>query len=90
MTIEQGDEPNIDPKREGAELASITRRKWLKIVIVLVLLYVGLVVTFESLLGYFQPTYASTLVIATTSDDGEERQRVLEALNIDGELYVAV
>jgi hypothetical protein len=90
MTIEQGDEPYINPKHEGVELVVLAQRRWPKFVVLLVLLYFGLVVIFESLLGYFQPTYASTLIIATTSDDGEERQRVLQALNIDGELYVAV
>ena len=39
--------------------------KALKIVVIVALVYVGIVVAFESLLGYFQPANASTVIITT-------------------------
>jgi len=63
--------------------------KALKIVATVVLIYVGIVVAFESLLGYFQPTAGSTLVITTFDGDGTPHDRVLSRLESDGQLYVA-
>jgi len=63
--------------------------KTLKIIsISLVVVYIGLVVLFESWLGYSQPSNQNTLVI-TTFDDQEAKQRVLSAVNNDGKLYVS-
>mgnify|MGYP001379013417 FL=1 len=63
--------------------------KILKIIsISLVVLYIGLVVLFESWLGYSQPSNQNTLVI-TTFDNQEAKQRVLSAVNNDGKLYVS-
>ena len=45
--------------------------KALKIVGIVLLVYVGIVVVFESLLGYFQPGGDYTMVITTTSADGD-------------------
>ncbi len=61
----------------------------LKIAAVLALVYVGIVVAFESLIGYFQPADASTLVISTTGPDGDAHERVVSRLDSDGKLYVA-
>ncbi|MBV1878935.1 MAG: nitroreductase family deazaflavin-dependent oxidoreductase [Pseudomonadales bacterium] len=63
--------------------------KIFKIVSILVLVYVGIVVAFESLLGYFQPQDQSTLVIITTSDQGIKTERVLARLQVADKLYVA-
>jgi hypothetical protein len=63
--------------------------KAVKIVFVLVLAYVGVVVTFESLLGYFQPASETTLVITTTDRDGMAHERVLARIENEGKLYVA-
>ncbi len=63
--------------------------KTLKIVGIVVLVYVGIVVTFESLIGYFQPTAGSTLVITTFEADGTPHDRVVSRLESDGQLYVA-
>ena len=52
-------------------------------------LYVLVVVGFESMLGYTQPENQGTLVI-TTFDDGEPHDRVVSRIHIDDELYVAV
>ena len=63
--------------------------KILKIIsISLVAVYIGLVVLFESWLGYSQPTNANSLVI-TTFKDVEAKDRVLSAVNNDGKLYVS-
>tara|TARA_B110000014_G_scaffold264414_1_gene265775 strand:- start:11617 stop:12021 length:405 start_codon:yes stop_codon:yes gene_type:complete len=54
----------------------------------LALCYIGLVVVFESWLGYSQPTNTNTLVI-TTLDNNQSKDRVLSAVNNDGKLYVS-
>lgn len=63
--------------------------KAVKIIAILVLVYVGIVVTFESLLGYFQPSGQSTLVITTTDEDGTTNDRVLARLESNSQIYVA-
>ncbi len=63
--------------------------KAVKAVGVLVAVYIGIVATFESLLGYFQPEQANTIVITTMDEDGEHR-RVVNRLESNGKLYVAV
>ena len=64
--------------------------KAVKIIAVLLVVYVGIVVTFESLIGYFQPANENTLVITTIDADGTKNDRVLSRLESDGQLYVAV
>jgi len=63
--------------------------KALKILVVVFLAYVGLVVLFESLLGYFQPAGETTLVITTRTSDGVPTDRVLSRIESGGRLYVA-
>ncbi len=63
--------------------------KGLKYLGILVLVYVGIVVAFESLIGIFQPQAGSTLVITTFDDDGSPHDRVLARLETDDQLYVA-
>jgi len=63
--------------------------KILKILGILAAVYVGIVVLFESLLGYFQPTYATTLTITTTDENGNPTDRVLAGIESDDKLYVA-
>ncbi len=60
-----------------------------KIIGILLLVYAGIVVTFESLLGYFQPEGGSTLVITTTDENGTAHDRVLARLESNQQLYVA-
>ena len=60
-----------------------------KILVGIAVLYVLVVVGFESMLGYTQPESQGTLVI-TTFDDGEPHDRVVSRIHIDDELYVAV
>jgi len=63
--------------------------KVLKILAIAVVIYAGVVVAFESLIGYFQPMAGSTLVITTFDDDGTPHDRVVSRLETDGQLYVA-
>jgi hypothetical protein len=63
--------------------------KAVKWIVIVLLAYVAVVVLFESLIGYFQPTNETTLVITTTGDDGAPHDRVLASLESGGQLYVA-
>jgi hypothetical protein len=63
--------------------------KALKILAIAVLVYVGIVVAFESSIGYFQPAGGSTLVITTFDADGTAHDRVVSRLESGGRLYVA-
>jgi hypothetical protein len=63
--------------------------KALKIAVIVVLVYVGIVAAFESLIGYLQPTAGSTLVITTFDRDASPHDRVVSRLESDGRLYVA-
>jgi hypothetical protein len=63
--------------------------KVLKITAIVILGYVGVVVAFESLIGYLQPADRSTLVITTFDGDGTPHGRVVSPLESDGQLYVA-
>ncbi len=60
-----------------------------KRVAILLLAYVGLVVAFESMIGYFQPGGENTLIITTTAADGNTNDRVLARLESNAQLYVA-
>jgi hypothetical protein len=61
----------------------------LKWIVILAIAYVGLVVAFESMLGYLQPAGDGTLVITATDDAGDSNGRVVSRLEHDGRLYVA-
>jgi len=63
--------------------------KALKIVAILFLVYVGVVVLFESMLGYFQPENQGTLVLTTTDEDGISTDRVLVRNVSNGHIYVS-
>lgn len=63
--------------------------KAVKILFFVALAYVVVVVGFESLLGYFQPANASTMVIATTGSDGTVSERVLAQVRHNDKLYAA-
>ena len=60
-----------------------------RLIVILFLVYVGLVATFESMLGIFQPGGQGTLVITTTDADGTTNDRVLARLESNDQLYVA-
>lgn len=63
--------------------------KVVKLIAILLLVYVGIVTAFESLIGYFQPAGSTTLVITTTGEDGTPHDRVLSRLETEGQLYVS-
>ncbi len=63
--------------------------KPVRIIVILGLSYIGLVVLFESMLGYFQPANQSTLIITTISADGSSHDRVVARLESNERLYVA-
>jgi hypothetical protein len=63
--------------------------KALKIAGIAFLVYVGIVATFESLIGTIQPTPESTLTITTFDGDGTPHDRVVSRLQSGGQLYVA-
>ncbi len=60
-----------------------------KILVIVALVYVGIIATFESLLGYFQPADSNTMVITTYDSEGEGADRVVARLESNGALYVA-
>jgi hypothetical protein len=63
--------------------------KALKIVVIVLLVYAGIVTAFESLIGYTQPTPESTVVLTTFDADGTPHDRVVSKLVSDGKIYVA-
>ncbi|MCG8415899.1 MAG: hypothetical protein MI746_16920 [Pseudomonadales bacterium] len=66
------------------------RKTLVKILIGLALFYLGLVVLFESSLGYFQPEAGNTVAITTFDADGEAHRRIVSLLSSNEQLYVAV
>jgi hypothetical protein len=63
--------------------------KAFRILAIVVLIYVGIVAAFESLLGYYQPAGGTTLVITTFDAVGTSHDRVVSRLGSEGKLYVA-
>jgi len=63
--------------------------KALKIGAIVLIAYAGLVVAFESMIGFMQPETETTLVIRTFDADGSSNDRVLARLESDGKVYVA-
>lgn len=63
--------------------------KAVKILVIALLVYVGIVVAFETLIGTLQPASGATLVITTFDPDGTAHDRVVSRLESEGKLYVA-
>jgi hypothetical protein len=61
----------------------------MKVLAVLVIIYVAIVVAFESLIGFIQPANSSTLVLTTFDTDGKGHDRVVSRLDSDGKVYVS-
>ncbi|MEX0618443.1 MAG: nitroreductase/quinone reductase family protein [Pseudohongiellaceae bacterium] len=68
---------------------NVTRGTVVKAIAIVLGVYVGIVVLFESLLGYFQPEAGNTIVITTTTDEGESHDRVVSLLESGEQMYVA-
>ena len=60
-----------------------------KRILIAFVVYVGIVIAFESMIGFFQPENQSTLVITTMDEDGIENDRVLAHLESGGQIFVA-
>jgi len=60
-----------------------------KIILGLIVSYIGVVVIFESMLGYFQPENQSTFIITTMDEKGQGTERVLVQNHLDGKLYAS-
>jgi hypothetical protein len=64
--------------------------KGIKLALILLAVYVGIVVLFESSLGFFQPEAGNTIVIETFDAGGNGYTRVVSLLTSAGNEYVAV
>jgi hypothetical protein len=60
-----------------------------RIVVIALVVYVGIVALFELSIGYFQPGGGTTIVITTTDESGGSRNRVVQRLDSNGQLYIA-
>lgn len=60
-----------------------------KILIGILIAYVGLIVAFESMMGIVQPEQGSVLTITTTGDNGASSDRVVSRLEDNGRIFVS-
>ena len=60
-----------------------------KILIGVLIGYIGLVVAFESMIGFLQPEQGNVLTIVTTGDDGIANDRVLARIDDGGQIFVS-
>jgi len=60
-----------------------------KIILGILIGYVGLIVAFESMMGILQPEHGQVLTITTTGDDGVANDRVVSWLDDDGTVFVS-
>ena len=60
-----------------------------KIIIGLLIAYVGLVIAFESMIGIIQPEAGTVLTITTTGDDGVANDRVLARIEDSNQIFVS-
>ncbi len=75
----------------GKRASAAKSRKFLRWILpILLVLYVGQIVLFESLLVSGQPVYSNTIVITTFDTDGVGHDRVVARLEKDGVVYVSV
>ena len=64
--------------------------KALKIAVIALLVYAGIVTVFESMIGYFQPAQPGSTIVLTTFDaSGAAHERVVSKLDSGGHVYVA-
>ena len=64
--------------------------KGIKLILILLAVYVGIVVLFEFSLGFFQPESGNTIVIETFDAEGNGYTRVVSLLTSASNEYVAV
>ncbi len=63
--------------------------KLLRVLLIPIAAYAGLVALFETWLGIAQPANEATITITTTNGQGIEKRRVLTRLESNGQLYVS-
>lgn len=71
-------------------MAIMTKQRATKMGIGLVVVYILLVVVFETLLGIAQPEAGGTMIITSFDEANEPIDRVVSRLERNGEVYVAV
>lgn len=64
-------------------------KKIIKIAAVVAVAYIGLVVLFESSLGFFQPEAGGTIIITTNDEQGQSHDRVVSRFESGEELFIA-
>lgn len=60
-----------------------------KILVIVVLVYVGFVALMEGLIGYIQPQMEIGVTLTTTDSEGRKLDRILAGARLEGKLYVA-
>ena len=63
--------------------------KAVKTLVIVLVVYAGIVATFESMIGFFQPEAGEVLTITTTNESGETNDRVLARLENNGQMFIA-
>ena len=56
---------------------------------ILLMVYIGIIISFESLLAYNQPASQGAMVITTEDDEGNYHDQIVARLENDGQLYAA-
>lgn len=67
----------------------MNKKKIVQIFAVIAVAYIGLVVLFESSLGFFQPEAGGTIIITTTDEQGQTHERVVSRFESGDELFIA-
>lgn len=80
---------NGKPKSSSAlTMTDATPKRWLKIVALTLLIYVGFVAIFPGAIGYFQPEMDGAIRIVTTDSKGQKSERLLAGYWWNDKLYV--
>jgi hypothetical protein len=69
--------------------AYMNTKKTAKIIAIATAAYMGLVVLFESSLGFFQPEPGGTIIITTVDEQGQSHDRVVSRFESGDELFIA-
>ena len=60
-----------------------------KVLLIVVLVYVGFVALMEALVGYIQPNMDGGVRLTTTDAEGRTSERMLAGARLEGKLYIA-
>ena len=61
----------------------------IKVLLIVVLVYVGFVALMEALIGYIQPQMDEAVRLTTTDAEGRTSERMLAGAKLEGKLYIA-